>query len=388
MPRSLKLLLLLLPLAAALFIFVDTPLHEPSGEELSGVVVPEPLPDWSFAEFWNGQLQPKLEGWFEQQLTMKPAMVRTDNTINLMAFGEISAHTGIPIIVGNEDTLFEMNYVNNANAVSDIKGDPPPKSAYSVEESSRLMGQASRAFRALGIDFMLVLYPSKGWLWHDRLPRRYLLPGGMKRAQAGYQYLLNSLQSEGVPVIDGVDEFTKLAQTRPDLPLYARGGTHWTHPAACQVAARVVEHLSRSGNARLRCELGPVSPAEEVDRDLADLINVWDNERFIDSLPASKASLSQRLHGGRRAALFIGTSFSHQLVYTLKNARVIGNVKQLFYYRHKDSPHMNWNSLLRGRKLVIFEQWQWSFLTANLSEFLDDLQLYDPRFAAAMAAAK
>jgi hypothetical protein len=381
-----KLPLLLLPLLAALTVFVDTPYHRLSTGKLTGVVRVKKMPEPTWETFYSGAFQAKLEAFLEQEVSFKSVMVRTDNTVNLVAFGDISAHTGIPIMLGEQNTLFEMNYVNNTNGVSDVKGDPPPKSPLPIEQEVKRIGRAARAFRALGKDFLFVMYPSKGWIYRDRLPRRYRLPGGASRAQAGYEALVRALRAEGVTVIDGERAYEDLAQSKPDLPLYNRGGTHWTNAGACEVTKLLVDRLSDTGGAKLICGLGPAAPAHRVDADLAGLINVWDNSRFLDMIPSSEPSLSQPLPGGPRNALIVGTSFSSHIIEALTTAGVLDDIERLTYYRHGFARKTKWSRLLRAKHVVIFEQWQWAYVTANISEFMDDLERNDSRYAAALQA--
>jgi hypothetical protein len=380
-----KLPLLLLPLLAALTVFVDTPYHRLSTGKLTGVVRVKRMPKPTWETFCSGAFQAKLEGWLEQEVSFKSVMVRTDNTVNLGAFGDISAHTGIPIMLGEQNTLFEMNYVNNTNGVSEVKGDPPPKSALTTEQEVERIGRAARAFRALGKDFLFVMYPSKGWIYRDRLPPRYRLPGGASRAQAGYEALVQALRAKGVTVIDGPRAYAEVGRRLPQLPLYNRGGTHWTDAGACEVTKLIFRRMSGVGDARLVCDLGPAAPAYRVDADPAGLVNIWDNSRFIDMIPASRPSLSQPLDGGPRNALIVGTSFSAQIIRALTGAGAVDDVERLVYYRHTDARKAKWSRMLRAKHLVIFEQWQWAYITANISEFMDDLEANDPRYAAALA---
>lgn len=385
MDRRLKLALLLAPLFLALAVLLDTPYHRLWNGELSGVLKVKPAPRWSLDSFWNGKYQSSFEQWFERDLAPKAAMVRTDNTINLFAFHDISAHTSIPIILGEDDTLFEMNYVNNSNGVSELKDDPPPRTEYSLQESTRRVARAAKAFQSLGIDFFVLFYPSKASIWRPRVPRRYRLPGGKLKAARGYQELVASLTSQGVPVVDAAQAFEDLARAQPTLPLYNRGGTHWTDAAACEVAGLAFAQLrAAAGGARLHCELGPSAPAQGVAADLANLINVWDNRRFLDPIPSVTASLSGGLKGRPERAWVVGTSFSEMLIESLQSARAIGSVKRHVYYRHQNARSIKWERELKAAKVVILEQCQWSFMTANNSEFLDDLEKHAPSFAAAL----
>ncbi|MEO8904679.1 MAG: hypothetical protein ABI488_19865 [Polyangiaceae bacterium] len=386
MHRRITLLLLLLPLALMLSALLDTPFHKLWTGKLDGVLKSTAAPRVSAEEFWSGKFQANFEAWFEQELAPKAVLVRSDNSMNLVLFRDISGHSGIPIVLGNQHTLFELNYINNLNNVSDVRGDIPPKSHYSVTESARRLGAAARAFRLLGIDFMVVFYPNKAVIWKQRVRPSYLLPGGAEAAAAGYQQLLASLQAQGVPVIDGAAEFTRIAHEDPSFPLFNSGGTHWTDAGACQVARQIVAqmHFSNTGHASLQCGLGKPEAAVGFDVDLASLIDIWDNSRFRDPIPPLTPSLSTPIAGGAKNAWVVGTSFSGMLITELSQAGAFGEVRREWYYRHTGRGSIKWTHELNAHQVVILEQWQWSFLTANVMEFLDDLTANAPRFAKAL----
>ncbi len=381
MSRALKLLLLLVPLAAMLAICIDTPYHRLPQAQLTGVELASPLPAWSLKSFWDSRFQPDFEKYFESQLSLRSNMVRFDNSVALAAFHQIAAHTRIPIVLGKDDTLFEMNYVNNANHVSQLKNDPPPPSPYSVDEAATKLGRATRAFRRLGIDFVLVLYPHKAWIQPERVPPQWRLAGGREAAAAGLDRLREALRRNGVPVVDGVEVLTELKRRSPRLPLYNRGGTHWTDAAACATAQRLVEVVAPA--AKLICSIGAAEPAHGVDMDLAELINVWDVSRFREAIPVVNAALAAPLPGGPRPTLVNGTSFSAHLIRLLSQAGVMGNVVRTSYFRTDQTGAFDWSRVLQS-KLIIFEQSQWSFVTVNVTDFLDALERRVPQFAEAL----
>jgi hypothetical protein len=88
--------------------------------------------------------------------------------------------------------------------------------------------------------------------------------------------------------------------------------------------------------------------------------------------------------GGAKDAWIVGTSFSGMLISELQQAHAVGEVRREWYYRHAGRRAINWTHELNAHRLVILEQWQWSFLTANVTEFLDDLATGAPRFAKAL----
>jgi len=385
MSRFFKLTSLLLPLALLFAVLIDTPYHALSKVELFGIDRTKTRPAFSLARFWSGKFQADFEAWLEQQLSLKAAMVRTDNTLNLLVLHDISAHTEIPIVLGKRHTLFEMNYINNLNGVSELKNDPPPRSPEPIADQVQLVSRVSRAFRALGIDFMVVFYPGKASIWRDRVPERYVLPGGPEKAAAGYQQLLRALAAEQVVVVDGAAEFSRRFAEDASFPLFSSGGTHWTNAGACQVAKRITAELSFSNpkHSSLRCRLGSTRTAKIADSDISELINVWDNSRFLDQIPTVSITLNRPIEGGPRDALFVGSSYSAHLAEELHRARVFRDVYHLMYYRHATVEDVDWGSIAH-RQAVIFEQWQWSYFTVNVSEFVEDMTARVPDFAAAL----
>jgi hypothetical protein len=302
-------------------------------------------------------------------------MVRFDDSLVLALFHEIAARTAIPIMVGNEDTLFEMNYVH---AGSGVYTDPPPPSRLSLDASADLLARLARALKAHGIDLVVVLYPHKVWMEPDLLPARWSIPGGREVAAAGYARLLASLRAHGVPVIDGVALLTDLHARDPKLPLYNRGGTHWTEAAACSVAQALVATLLPDNP--LRCPLGALRRAEGVDMDLANLINIWNPSRFADLIPDVKPVLTKPT--AAQPIVYIGSSFGGRLIQILTDAHAIRDVTRAIYFRRAQADKFDWSRVLKAR-LVVLEQSQGPLVTANLTEFAEELfrrvpELKDP----------
>jgi hypothetical protein len=358
---------------------VDTPFHRLTSGNLTGVVRDASLPSVSFRALWTGGFQSGFEQWFEQELTFRPAIVRTANTLNLLVFGEISGHADIPIVLGEKNTLFEMNNIDDANGVMLQSGYVPPQSPYTVQESARRLGLAARNLRARNIDFLVVFYPHKAWMEPELVSPRFRLLGGREKAAAGYGHLLAALSENGVPVIDGVDVVSRLHEAEPELPLYNRGGTHWTYAAACSVAQVMVKGITgrpalrRTEQSPLLCKLGRSELARGTDVDIAQLSNLWDISPFRDFIPTVRPRLSGRIAGGPPSTLVIGTSFSQHLIDLLQRAGAIKNVKYFEYYRHPRASELDWRGDVAHRGLIVLEQSQGSSLTANTSEFVDDL---------------
>ncbi|MGC4091007.1 MAG: hypothetical protein QM756_24660 [Polyangiaceae bacterium] len=297
----------------------------------------------------------------------------------------------IPVVLGERNTLFELNHINNFNGVSDVKNDIPPRSAESPEVSARRLGRAARAFDALGVDFVFLLYPTKAWLLPQDVPQSFLLPGGHARAEAGLAHFIAELRKNDVPLVDGVAEAKDFANLNPGVPMWNRGSAHWTEALACHVNQQVMrvaraQAMKRRGEVGepdpgMRCKLLPPAEPTGSDVDLATLINVWDSSRFND--PVRPVSVGRAARGGPSRVLIIGTSYSNPLKRFIARSG-LGRSRSAAYYRSFHRNGLRLPDDFAGQKLVIFEQWQWSYLTVNIQEFLDDMERETPEFAEAM----
>ncbi|MGC4091006.1 MAG: hypothetical protein QM756_24655 [Polyangiaceae bacterium] len=92
MARWVKLPGLLLVLVTALVVLIDTPLHRLTSGALVGGGDAVAPPELSWQRVWSGAFQQEFEAWFEQELAFRSALVRSENTLNLVLFHEISAN--------------------------------------------------------------------------------------------------------------------------------------------------------------------------------------------------------------------------------------------------------------------------------------------------------
>jgi hypothetical protein len=84
--------------------------------------------------------------------------------------------------------------------------------------------------------------------------------------------------------------------------------------------------------------------------------------------------------------LFVGSSYSGHLAYQLSRAGVARDAYHLMYYRHPQAAEIAWDRV-SNRQIIVFEQWQWSYFTANITEFIEDMAAHVPRFARALERA-
>ena len=356
---------------------------------LAGMTIGAARPRFSLSSFLSGDFQTQFTNWFEDRFSFKGELVTAENSMNLALFGDVSSRSAIPIIRGKRNHLFEMVYIDNFNGINELKGTVPTPSALPVEDSVRLLARAARIFQQRGINFVLVLYPHKAWIYPEYIPEKWLLNHG-EFARKGLQRLRQLLDLYKVPYVDGPRIFKELKKRGANVPLYNPGGTHWTDASACYVFSAMMRVMSDQTPRRLpqaRCASGEWSLASGTDMDIAEIMNVWDEtapaaryfgfnllEPFQRKIPATRVTLSSPMHH-KLSALFIRTSFSEHLMRLMQQSRLVSDIKSVAYY-HPDlaSEFGNWDETIFSRQIVVFEQSQASYLTSNITWFLDDLE--------------
>ena len=94
-------------------------------------------------------------------------------------------------------------------------------------------------------------------------------------------------------------------------------------------------------------------------------------------------ALNEPLAGGPKRTLIVGTSYSDHLARELHEAGVFRDIYRLSYYRHASAATTDWHRV-STRRIIIFEQWEWSYFTVNITEFIEDAAANVPRFADAL----
>lgn len=351
------------------------------GTPLAGSILDVPAPKFTLDNFLEGKYQLVFEDWFADRQAFKDLMIRTENTLNLTVFREISTpRKSNPIILGRDYFLFEKSYINNFNGVSEIKGDMPYPAPQSIDETCIRLGFAAKVFKKLGINFAVFFYPHKAWIMPEKLDPKWILPEGHNRAVAGYQSLLSALRKCEVPVVDGAAIFAELAAQQPNIRLYPRGGTHWTTTGACHALNGIID-VMRPQTARylpnLSCESEAKPAAHPREMDIASLVNVWDESVFNDQIPVVKpkilgANLKEQIH-----YFYEGTSFSGELYDLLANTSYSAPNAPLpnVYYRRGGVPAaFNWDKDIFSNDWILLEQSQGSFVSINTMEWLEDLE--------------
>lgn len=298
-------------------------------EENVATAAPRLHPEAFFAE----RFQRALEKWWDENIGFRGHLVRTDNQLNFDLFGEISASYASPLVVGLRNSLFEKLYIEHENGMGYV----PEKR---LQNLARRLIRVQELLKAKGIDFLLLISPSKASIYREDIPARYL-DADAKKIPSNYERLLPMLYSAGVNLVDGRALLEKW-KSESAVPVFPKGGTHWTQYTACRISAEVVKKLSSlSGEALVEPPCAPLetkSIPDPFDRDLADLANLWDPTPIYEQLTYPVLPEMERrppLDSTRPHMLFIGGSFLWSLFLYLDAYQVYSERDMFYYYNRR-----------------------------------------------------
>lgn len=303
------------------------------------------------AEGW----QKEFEQWFNNNLGLRAAAIKTDNQINFHLFKEISSKNNTKIVLGKNNWLFEKGYIDNRNnrdAISDKW----------LNQQVDDIAALQKALSEKGIPLLLVIAPSKASLYPEQIPPKYLA----NQQPTNYDRLIPLLSQKGIHYLDG-RAILESQKEHTTYSLFPQGGTHWTYSAACLVSQQIMttlESLSSKDLVNITC--APDTPQEVpygTDKDLADLINIWTPEQTYGqtAYPTITGDNGQKLD-----ILMIGDSFSWTLINILENAGVYKD-RDFYYYFSRNSqfpegtfdpisePNINWQTEVFAKDAIILE---------------------------------
>ncbi|OVE72830.1 hypothetical protein BVX93_02030 [bacterium B13(2017)] len=215
---------------------------------LSGVVNKVKRPKFSLKSWLKREFQNLFEKRFESRLGFRAKLIKTENQINFSLFGDISAKTNEPIVLGKDNWLFEKTYIK-----------------YYVEKVSTPMhilemhAQAAKDLQDAIVDygkgFLLIISPNKAAIYPEYLPE-YMLTEPPLEKKSNYDSTIPLFEEYGVNYIDSRKFFLNHKNKEPYL-LFTKGGTHWSYYGAYLIVCEMINVLEKQLNVslpKLKCQ--------------------------------------------------------------------------------------------------------------------------------------
>lgn len=238
-----------------------------SEKELLGVVTVTEKCSPTADSIFSGKFQQCATAYVSNHAGFRPTLIRIDNQLTFSIF-RISPEKNI--VLGKDDYLFEMNYIN-----SYLGRDYIGRSR--MVEKIRRLEKFQQTLREHNVDFILVFTPSKSRVMPEFMPRKFQSTG----QPTNYEVYLDVLSKEGKKInfLD-LNRYYLLMRDTALFPLYPKGGTHWTNFSARHWALdtllRYMEKVRGVKIPRLIPEeVTWTTELQDPDEDIAGLFNLF-----------------------------------------------------------------------------------------------------------------
>lgn len=330
-------------------------------EPLSGVVVVQNRPEATKMNWHGGAYQEQFTNWFGQELGFRGHLVKTDNQISFSLFNETAPSTRTGIVLGKDNYLYEKAYIDALNRKNHV---PAYELRAQIADLISLRDQLAKK----RIPLLILIAPSKAATHSEFIAEKYIL-GHQQGMPTDYDIISAALAQTDLAVIDVPKIFAEKKEESPH-PFFARGGTHWNYFGLCQIAQEVVAHMEQllgKRHVRIACE--PTVVHNELfgaDRDLLDLLNLWDGSPIVGPTPYPIVSNNGTDASFRPEVLFIGDSFLWTLTAMLRDQGVFTN-QQMYYYQNTaytypgdsseeiDAETWDWEGRVFNQDMIIIE---------------------------------
>jgi len=312
-----------------------------SRPDLTGIVISEEKPVFSFSEWFNGSYQSAADDYYSDHWAFKEKMVRLNNQFYYDAFNQIRVNK---FVSGKDGYVFGEGYIHAAY------GDDLMEES-KVEELLRKTRVLQDTLKKKGIDLICGVLPGKGHMCEEYIEDKYRHP----IKSTNYQYFAKYSKKYNLNTLDLYDYFEKL-KPKSSYPLYTKFGHHWSNYAECHAVDLTIKYIELLRNADLpdimwdKVEISDT--ARGRDSDILKSMNLLREPELNMQLAYPKLSFEDAPEKNNTRVLVIGDSYWYGPVYMGINQRSFG-YGDFWYYYNRVVP-----TRVTGEKL---EVWQLDF---------------------------
>jgi hypothetical protein len=202
-------------------------------DPLKGAVELINKPNFERKTWWSGEFQTKYELWFNQHFGFRNTAVRVHNQLAFSLFNTAKANG---VIIGKENYLYELNYIN-ALTGKDFIG------TSKIEERSKQLEIVNKLIEEQGKLLIVTFAAGKASYFPSFIPNEY----GKPVYKTNYNYYSNILQKSTIHFIDFNKWFLKIKEDSP-YPLFSKTGIHWTMYGSLNVTDSLIKYIERKKN--------------------------------------------------------------------------------------------------------------------------------------------
>ncbi|MCC6931892.1 MAG: hypothetical protein IT292_01365 [Deltaproteobacteria bacterium] len=310
-------LLLILPMAQRRYRFIPP-------RPVTNVYIEKKFPKYKWEHFKTGKFQKLFENYFLQTGGLWGILLASNNSIDYTLFREISTRDAGAVLVGKDYALYESMYVNDYNGRS-------LKTVNELRQQTESIKRLQDFMAAHGKAVLVLVSANKAALYPEWIPDRFKVG---KPQMRNIDVLRKLYQEAGVNFIDSA-QLLKGQAGKYEYRFYAPSAAHWNSVASCLVAKELMTRAETLINKKFKTivcgtEIEVRDHPAGTDRDLANLINVWNPSLSYAPTPYMTVHSETNAEAYDPKMLFVGTSFLWSIFDVLEKQDIY--TQRDFYY--------------------------------------------------------
>ena len=197
---------------------------------LFGSIVPTAKDSLTLEAWFDGTYQENRNKYINEQFGFRNTAVRLHNQIAFSLFGKAKANG---VIIGKEDYLYEIKYINAFRGAEEIN--------QSELDSNLFMLKAIQSMlKERGVEFIVVMNPGKASFYSEFIPDEFPIVSN----RSYYSEYQKGLEAQGIQHIDFGKWFREMKGKTP-APLFPKTGIHWSQYGATLAADSLVNYCMK-----------------------------------------------------------------------------------------------------------------------------------------------
>ncbi len=197
---------------------------------LFGSIVPTAKDSLTLEAWFDGTYQENRNKYINEQFGFRNTAVRLHNQIAFSLFRKAKANG---VIIGKEDYLYEIKYINAFRGAEEIN--------QSELDSNLFMLKAIQSkLKERGVEFVVVMNPGKASFYSEYIPDEFPIVSD----RSYYSEYQKGLKEQGIQHIDFGNWFREM-KGKTSAPLFPKTGIHWSQYGATLAADSLVNYCMK-----------------------------------------------------------------------------------------------------------------------------------------------
>jgi hypothetical protein len=197
---------------------------------LFGSIVPTAKDSLTLEAWFDGTYQENRNKYINEQFGFRNTAVRIHNQIAFSLFHKAKANG---VIIGKEDYLYEIKYINAFRGAEEV-------SAAKVDSNLVMLKALQTKLKEKGVELVVVMNPGKASFYPEFIPDEFPILSN----RSYYSEYQKGLKDRGIQHIDFGKWFREMKGKTP-APLFPKTGIHWSQYGATLAADSLVNYCMR-----------------------------------------------------------------------------------------------------------------------------------------------